>query len=149
MFERGRGPESVSGELGVSYHVVRKWHKSYHAVGREALASMGSVHRTYSQDTKVAATREHVEGGVPAAEVMAEHGIASETALQRWCRSYREGGPDALAPRPKGRPATEPRPASREEELERENRRLRAEVAYLKKVRALGSGGSGGGTPRA
>ena len=32
------------------------------------------------------------------------HGIASVTPLERWCREYRAGGPEALGPRPKGRP---------------------------------------------
>ena len=63
------------------------------------------------------------------------------TQLKQWAKAYREGGPGALRPKPKGRPRKpggEPSgPATREEELEAENRRLRAEVAYLKKPHAL------------
>ena len=63
------------------------------------------------------------------------------TLTLKWAQKYREGGPDALRPKPKGRPRSaeggEPRPKSREAELEEENRRLRAENAYLKKSIAL------------
>ena len=63
---------------------------------------------------------------------MAEFGIASKSPLNAWCSKYREGGVEALRPRPKGRPKAEPAPKTREEELEREVERLRAQVAYLK-----------------
>ncbi len=67
---------------------------------------------------------------------MSKHGIANLTQLKKWARAYREGGPEALRPKPKGRPRKDgigsPGPKSREQELEAENRRLRAEVAYLK-----------------
>ena len=92
----------------------------------------------YVGETKVAAARDHVENGLTKAEVMAMHGIASVTPLERWCREYRAGGPEALRPRPKGRPkGAEAAPATREQQLEREVRRLEAQVAYLKKSIAL------------
>lgn len=47
----------------------------------------------YVGETKVAAARDHVENGLTKAEVMAMHGIASVTPLERWCREYRAGGP--------------------------------------------------------
>ena len=61
--------------------------------------------------------------------------------LERWCREYRTGGPEALRPRPKGRPrgarsGPKPKP-TREQELAEEVAYLRAKVAYLEKVRAL------------
>ena len=49
------------------------------------------------------------------------HGIASVARLERWCREYRAGGPEALGPRPKGRPRgskSKPKPEpTREQEL--------------------------------
>ena len=49
------------------------------------------------------------------------HGIASVAPLERWCREYRAGGPEALGPRPKGRPRgskSKPKPEpTREQEL--------------------------------
>ena len=66
---------------------------------------------------------------------------ASVAPLERWCREYRTGGPEALRPRPKGRPrgarsGPKPKP-TREQELAEEVAYLRAKVAYLEKVRAL------------
>ena len=69
---------------------------------------------------------------------MAAFGIMSMSPLKKWCAPYREGGAEALRPRPKGRPSgSRARPRTREEELEERCRRLEAEVAYLKKLRAL------------
>ena len=106
----------------------------------------------YVGETKVAAARDHVENGLTKAEVMAIHGIASVTPLERWCREYRSGGPDALRPKPKGRPRgakSKPRPApTREQLLEEENAYLKARVAYLEKVDALLAWRSATGTER-
>ncbi len=74
---------------------------------------------------------------------MAELGIASLAPLKAWCRAWREGGAEALRPRPKGRPrgsGPEAAPKTREQGLEERVRRLEAEVAYLKKLRALRGG---------
>lgn len=75
-------------------------------------------------------------------EVMARHGIASVAPLERWCREYRAGGPEALRPRPKGRPKgakSKPRPKpTREQELTEQVAYLKAKVAYLEKLRPCG-----------
>ena len=79
-----------------------------------------------------------VDSGKPKPSVMREFGIASRSPLDAWCRKYREGGAEALRPRPKGRPKSPPSaPMTREQELEREVERLEAQVAYLKKSIAL------------
>ena len=72
---------------------------------------------------------------------LARYGVASVTALQRWCREYRAGGAEALRPRPKGRPKgarSKPKPKpTREQELAEQVAYLKAKVAYLEKLRAL------------
>ena len=101
---------------------------------------MGKSHTRYGWETKVAAASAVVDGGRPKPEVMAELGIVSLAPLKAWCRAWREGGAEALRPRPKGRPrgsGPEAAPKTREQELEERVRRLEAEVAYLKKLRAL------------
>ena len=93
-----------------------------------------------------------VEHGLTKAEVMEKYRIAGPTPLERWCREYRSGGPDALRPKPKGRPKgakSKPRPApTREQLLEEENAYLKARVAYLEKVDALLAWRSATGTER-
>jgi transposase-like protein len=140
LIENGYGEKALSRVLAVSRSLAKKWIYECRAVGREAFLAMGSKHRTYGYETKLAAVRDFLEGGMTKREVMARHGIASLTALERWVRDYGEGGPEALRPRPKGRPRgakSRPREATREQELEARVRRLEAENAYLKKSIAL------------
>ena len=72
---------------------------------------------------------------------MARYGIVSIAPLERWCREYRAGGPEALRPKPKGRPKgarSRPKPKpTREQELAEQVAYLKAKVAYLEKLRAL------------
>ena len=122
--------------LGVSAETVREWQKMYRAIGRGGFLAMGGKQRTYDYETKVAAARAVVDGGMSKPEAMVRFGIASATSLKKWCRLYREGGAQALKPKPKGRPKGAV-PPTREEELEVRVRKLEAQVAYLKKSIAL------------
>ncbi len=141
LFERGLGYGRVAAELGLPPEAVRRWHQTFRAVGREGLLEMG-VHRSYDWETKVAAARAVVDGGLPKSGAMRRFGVVSASALERWCRVYRDGGAEALRPRPRGRPkgAGAPRPRTREQELEERVRKLEAQVAYLKKSIALKAG---------
>ena len=103
MFERGLGRDAVACALGIPSCAVRKWHETFRAVGREVLLDMGKA-RSYDWETKVAAARAVVDGGMSKPEAMVRFGIVSATPLKRWCRLYREGGAQALRPKPKGRP---------------------------------------------
>lgn len=135
---RGTGGSDLAARrLCISASIVKKWLLTYKSVGSEALLGMGSRKTRYAWETKVAAARAVVDGGMSKPEAMAASGIASRTSLDSWCRLYREGGTHALRPKPKGRPAGEGAPKTREQELEARIRKLEAENAYLKKVRAL------------
>lgn len=137
MFERGLGRDAVACALGIPSCAVRQWQETFRSVGREVLLDMGK-NRTYDWETKVAAASAVVDSGRTKPEVMRKFGIASKSPLEAWCRKYREGGAEALRPKPKGRPkGAEAAPATREQQLEREVRRLEAQVAYLKKSIAL------------
>ena len=87
-------------------------------------------------ETKVAAARAVVEGGMSKPGAMERFGIASSSPLEQWCRLYREGGAEAPGPKPKGRPrgsGSKAAPMTREQEPGREVRRLEAQVAYPRK----------------
>lgn len=137
----GYGKAALASALAISASIADHWIHTYKAVGKEVFLGMGSKRRAYDQETKLAAVLDFLEGGLTKQEAMAKHAIASLTAFERWVKAYREGGPEALAPKPKGRPrgsgGNPPKQIGRTRELEDENRRLRAEVAYLKKLRAL------------
>lgn len=135
MFERGCGYGLTARRLGVCAETVREWQKIYRVIGRGGLLAMGGKQRTYDYETKVAAARAVVDGGMSKPEAMMRFGIASATSLKRWCRLYREGGAQALKPKPKGRPKGSGMgavPPTREEELAERVRKLEAQVAYLK-----------------
>ena len=137
LFEAGFGYESTANELGLPVGTVMKWRYTYGALGKGAL--FVTSHKKYSHELKVAAARDVVEHGMTLADAMAKHGIASLTPLKNWCSAYREGGPDALKPKPKGRPRKPDKPAyaSREEELEARVRELELELEIQKRINAL------------
>ena len=138
LFRAGRGCDVVSGALSIPRNTVRKWQQVYRAFGSEVLLRMDGKQAVYTYQQRVAAASAVVDGGMTKPEAMAEFGVMSRAPLERWCRLYREGGAEALRPRPKGRPeGSKTRRRTREEELEERCRRLEAEVAYLKKLRAL------------
>ena len=139
MFEKGFGYGLTARKLGVPAATVREWQKTYRVIGKSGLLAMGIKHTKYDYETKVAAARAVVDGGMSKPEAMARFGIASATPLKQWCRLYRQGGAQALKPQPKGRPKGSVRavPPTREEELAERVRKLEAQVAYLKKSIAL------------
>ena len=101
---------------------------------------MGKKHNTYSFETKLAAVKAVVDEGMTKPEAMARFGIASPSAFKKWLKAYREEGPEALKPKPKGRPrgsGSPPKETTHEQELERRIQKLEAENAYLKKSIAL------------
>lgn len=136
LFEAGLGFELAAKKLDVPAPAVRKWLYAYRATGRKGLIGMGESRRTYDMETKLAVARAVVDEGMPRSEAMARFGIAAATSLDRWCRLYREGGPEALEPGRRGRPEG-PGGRTRERELEERVRKLEAQVAYLKKSIAL------------
>ena len=140
LYNEGWGRASVASLLGVPEETVRKWLEIYRSVGIEVLAILGTKKATDSFETKLAAVRAVTDEGMTKPEAMARFGIASPSSFKRWLKAYREGGPEALRPKPKGRPkgsAAPSKPMTREQELERRIQRLEAENAYLKKSIAL------------
>lgn len=140
LYDEGYSRASVASLLDIPEETVRKWLDIYRSVGIEVLALMGAKKTVYSFETKVAAVRAVVDEGLTKPEAMARFGIASPSSFKKWLKAYREDGPEALRPRPKGRPEgakAKARAGTREEELERRVRKLEAENAYLKKSIAL------------
>jgi transposase-like protein len=99
--------------------------------------------RSYSFEFKLAVVKRFL-AGESATVLAAEYELSAPELVKTWARTYRREGADGLRPKPKGRPpkaAKDPdapvRPESELEQLRREVERLRAENAYLGKVRAL------------
>ena len=136
LIKAGVGKHFLARRLAMPVQTAEKWIMKYRSNGEDAV--MGAKgKRSYDWETKVAAARDHVDNDMTKTEVMAKYAIASVAPLERWCREYRTGGPEALRPKPKGRPRGEKSSPKPKPTRERELSYLRAKAAYLEKVRAL------------
>jgi transposase len=138
-FGQGYAARSVATRLGVARDPVRRLYRRWRIRGKDALVAKQKK-ASYSFEFKLGLV-ERFLAGEPTTVLVEEVGLSSPTLLQRWVRDYRREGPEALRPRPGGRP---PKPAdaalggeSELERLRRENELLRAKVAYLGKLKAL------------
>ena len=136
-FEKGIADKAVARLLGVSQSPVQVLYLRWRIHGRGALVAKPTK-QVYSFELKLALVERFIAGET-AQDLAAEAGLSSSGLLKNWAAAYRRDGVDALRPKPRGRPRTPGSPPA-EPELERllrENERLRAEVAYLGKLRAL------------
>jgi len=142
LFEQGRGYCAAANHLGLGQWAVRDLHHRWRLYGRKALVAKPTKAR-YSFEFKLAVVRQVLDDGVTAEQLAREHGLSSGKLVRTWVRAYRRLGEDALKPKPRGRPPGSSSPPELDEagrelrRLEQENLRLRAENAYLKKLRAL------------
>ena len=140
LFELGFGYKAVAAQVGCSRTTVRKWLYTFNVGGKEAL--LVRERHVYSQELKIAAVQDFLNEGLSKPEIMEKYGIRSLCPLTRWIVLYREGGPDALAPKPKGRRRRPDPPVfeSREEELLARIQELELELAIQKRINALADG---------
>ena len=137
---KGHAPKDVARQLGLVDHDLYVWLERYKQEGIAGLRRQPIKHADFAEKCKIVC--EFAEKGVPLRKICAEYHV-SRYAVQSWTRIYRQGGYEALRDiKPQGRPKNMGRPKKKEPqtELERlryENEYLRAEVALLKKVRAL------------
>ncbi|WAJ32942.1 helix-turn-helix domain-containing protein [Arthrobacter sp. FX8] len=138
-FEKGTADKATASLLGVSRGPVNRLYRRWRIHGRGALVAK-STKRMYSYEFKIALVERFIAGET-SPDLAAEAGLSSPRLLETWVRAYRREGADALQPKSKGRPRKPDAPPPAElpelERLRRENERLRAEVAYLGKLRAL------------
>jgi transposase len=138
-FEKGIADKAAARVLGVSHSPVQLLYLRWRIHGRGALVAKPTK-QVYSFEFKLALVERFIAGET-AQDLAAEAGLSSSGLLKNWAAAYRREGADALRPKPKGRPKAPDAPPPEElpelERLRRENERLRAEVAYLGKLRAL------------
>jgi len=139
LFEQGFTAKSVAISRDLAGAPVQMLYQRWQLRGAGAL--MTRDRRQYDFGTKLQIVRRHIKGesGRALAE---EFDLPSPSTVGNWTRIYRRDGEDGLRPKPRGRPPTirgDSPPESETEVLRRENERLRAEVAYLGKLRALRS----------
>lgn len=137
---------AVSNELGISVSMGRRWWKMYQTHGLEGLSMKSGK---YSGEFKVHVVKYMYENHLSVKEASAMFGIPSDTTLLRWECIYASEGESGFMLEKRGRPRkndmekekTEiecnPNNSETKDDLILEVKRLRAEVAYLKKSIAL------------
>lgn len=141
------GYTTLAKQYAVGRSCLQRWVAAYREHGESGLRKKRSH---YSVDFKLSVLRQMRREELSQGQVVALFGLrGGEGVVAKWLRQYHEGGPEALKPKPRGRPkrmtqsnpAKAPPPqdvvASEVETLRKENEYLRAEVAYLKKLKAL------------
>ena len=138
---KGFPPVSVGRELGIHPSYVTTWFECYLRDGIAGLRKQPIKHADFAEKCKIVC--EFAVKGVPLHRICAENHV-SRSAVESWIRIYKKGGYEALrAIKPQGtgrKGMGRPKKQEPQTELERlryENEYLRAEVALLKKVRAL------------
>jgi transposase-like protein len=139
LFEQGFTANSASLSLDLAPNPVQMLYQRWQLRGRDALVTR--ERRQYDFGTKLEIVLRHVEGesGRALAE---EYRLPSPSTVANWTSIYRREGEDGLRPKRRGRPPANrgnPPPENEIETLRKENERLRAEVAYLGKLRTLRS----------
>ena len=139
------GHKRVAGRYGLCPSIARRWGAAYKAHG---IAGLYKPYRHYPVEIRHQAVESILVDGISIMNAMIKYNIPTPSTLVTWVRLYNEGGIEALQNKPRGRPKMskqeKPKPISEKpleemtrEELLAEVEYRRAEVAYLKKLRAL------------
>src|SRR5690606_18141469 len=145
-YEAGEdGYVALAARFGIDRAMIRRWVNSYRQHGMDGLRKKFSH---YSAQFKLDVLQRMQREELSAAQAIALFDIRGGTGvITTWQRLYHIGGLPALQPKPRGRrkmarakPTSSPAVLTDNrslEDLRKENEYLRAEVAYLKKLRAL------------
>lgn len=133
--------KTIGRQLGINPHYVAEWYSRYQLDGAEGLLKRPCKHANFAEKCKIVC--EYAKKGVPLHQVCAKYHV-SQYAVKSWTRIFRQGGykalhnikPQGTNHKGMGRPKKK-EPVTELEKLQRENELLRAENAYLKKLRAL------------
>ena len=138
------GCKSLAKEYGLSDGQLRRWLNLYQVHGKAGLEKKSA---SYSAEQKLAMLQHMWDNKLSKGQAATAFNIRRHATVAEWERAYRQGGIEALEPRPIRRPEMQPeknKPDGTEtvdnrsrEELLDELLHLRAEVAYLKKLDAL------------
>lgn len=147
-YEQGmQGFKRVAQGYGIDPGMVRRWVKAYQQHGLLGLRRQFSH---YTAQFKLSVLDRIQQEELSMSQAIALFNLrVSSNVIADWQRKYHEQGLAGLQPKPRGRPKTmsvpelpkpvDPSPdaTGSHQDLEEEVKYLRAEVAYLKKLRAL------------
>ena len=143
LFEEGYGYAASANRLKISREVVRHLFRRWSLHGRLCLVEKPTK-QFYSFETKKSIVDRALAGETYMA-LARQYNLSSSELVRTWVRAFRKDGYDGLKPKKKGRPTNSaiPVPLTEETKLRREVEKLRAENAYLKKLRDLRNQGHG------
>lgn len=139
LFEQGFTAKSVTIALGLAAAPVQMLYERWQLRGKGALVTR--ERRQYDFEIKLEIVLRHIKGE-SGRSLCEEFDLPGPSTVANWTSIYRRDGEDGLRPKPRGRPPAVGKASTAESEAEalrRENERLRVEVAYLGKLRALKS----------
>lgn len=126
-----------------SHSTVIKWVKGYQTFGVAGLERR-NIKKSYTVQFKLDVLDYKLRTGKSYQEVANAYGMTEPSLPANWMKTWSKYGIEGLS-KPKGRPTMSKKKTNknqskltREQELESEVELLRAENAYLKKLRALG-----------
>ncbi|MDB5790406.1 MAG: hypothetical protein JWQ80_430 [Massilia sp.] len=125
--------------------MLERWVLAYRLHGRAGLVKKSSP---YSAEYKLSVLQHMWDNQLSMTQTAARFDIRHQAMVGIWERAYRDGGVEALIPRPRGRPKAMPTPEPApdcprdddklsREQLLAEVKQLRMELAYTKKLQAL------------
>lgn len=124
---------------------IRKWVSFYKTYGEIGL--LPRINQSYSAEFKLKVLKTIEMESLSLMETGIRFNIPNISIISKWKKDFANFGIEALQPKPKGRPIPmsdykrkkrkSDKPLTREEELLKENERLRCENELLKKLQAL------------
>jgi transposase len=136
------GYASVAKHYGVSHDVlVIRWVNAYKSLGKDGLKRKNK-HACYPIQFKLDVLNYMIKNNYSEQETANHFGLNNPPLIATWKYKFLNGGIDALE-KSKGillmtKNKVENKLLTREQELEHENQLLKAELAFLKKLHALG-----------
>ena len=136
---------SVAIKNGIDHKSVDLWISFYQKYGKFGL--LPRKNKSYNVDFKIRVLKSIQEKSLSLKEACLEFNIPTNSIIVKWKKDFTNFGIEGLEPKQRGRiksmsnfkrkPRKPDKPLSKEEELLKENERLRCENELLKKLQAL------------
>lgn len=136
------GYTAIGKRYGINRSIVRTWYKAYNSLGIQGLERK-SKKTNYSLEDKIVILRWMRENNASLSVTSAKFCIINPSLIASWMSAFNKHGIDGLTEKKKGRPSMKKKNDNKSKKdyvknLEHENELLRAELAYIKKLKASG-----------
>ena len=143
----GHSLNQASNKFSIGRSSIQKWLGAYKIHGEEALLIKENCPNKYTGDFKISVVEYKLNHSLSIKQTIAHFNIPNTRSVALWEKKYLQEGADSLRVESRGRPKscstvmknkkTSVKALSDKEILLEENKRLRMENEYLKKLNAL------------